>query len=90
VNLVIGRDIALVSFDDLERAEAMTPPLTAAAQPLRAIGARAVRLLARNIADPLASREIVWLPAAIEHRHRCGVTATTCCAHCRTRPDPAS
>ncbi|HEY0573874.1 MAG TPA: LacI family DNA-binding transcriptional regulator [Pseudonocardia sp.] len=71
-NLLAGRDIALVSFDDLEWAEAMTPPLTAAAQPLHAIGARAVQLLARRLADPLASSEIVRLPASLEHRHSCG------------------
>jgi len=71
-NLVVGRDIALVAFDDLEWAQALSPPLTAAAQPFHAIGARAVRLLARRLDDPLASREIVRLPASLEHRHSCG------------------
>lgn len=70
--VVVGRDLALVSFDDLEWGEAMTPPLTAAAQPFHAMGARAVQLLARRLADPLAPREIVRLPASIEHRHSCG------------------
>jgi LacI family transcriptional regulator len=70
--VAIGRDLALVAFDDMEWAEAMTPPLTAAAQPFHAMGARAVRLLTRRLGDPLASREIIRLPASIEHRRSCG------------------
>jgi len=50
-NLVVGRDIALVAFDDLEWAQALSRPLTAAAQPFHAIGARAVQLLARRLDD---------------------------------------
>ncbi len=70
--IVVGKDLALVAFDDLEWGEAMTPPLTAAAQPFHAMGARAVQLLSRRLADPLASREIVRLPASLEHRRSCG------------------
>lgn len=71
---VVGRDVSLVAFDDLEWGEAMDPPLTAAAQPFHAIGAKAVQLLVRRLADPLVSREIVRLPASIEHRRSCGCT----------------
>ena len=74
----------LVAFDDLEWAEAMSPPLTAAAQPFHAIGARAVQLLTRRLDDPLASREIVRLPASLEHRHSCG------CGVPLTGSDPSS
>jgi len=31
-----------------------------------------VQLLARRLDDPLASREIIRLPASLEHRHSCG------------------
>jgi LacI family transcriptional regulator len=92
-NLAVGRDIALVAFDDLEWAEAMSPPLTAAAQPFHAIGARAVQLLTRRLDDPLASREIVRLPASLEHRHSCGcgvpLTGSDSSSAWRARSRPA-
>jgi LacI family transcriptional regulator len=77
----IPEDMALVTFDDFEWASAMSPALTAAAQPFHAMGARAVQLLLRRLADPFAPRRIERLPAEIEHRESCG---------CRTadgRPD---
>lgn len=67
-----GKDLALVSFDDMEWSEVLSSPLTAAAQPFHAIGARAVQLLVRRLADPLSARKIVRLPASIEHRTSCG------------------
>jgi LacI family transcriptional regulator, galactose operon repressor len=70
--MVIGKDVALVAFDDLEWGEAMPSPLTAAAQPFHAMGARAVQLLIRRLNDPLATRKILRLPASIEHRSSCG------------------
>jgi LacI family transcriptional regulator len=71
-NVVVGNDLALVAFDDLEWGEVMTPPLTAAAQPFHAMGARAVQLLVRRLTDPLAARQIIRLPASLEHRASCG------------------
>jgi LacI family transcriptional regulator len=53
----------------------MDPPLTAAAQPFHAIGARAVQLLVRRLTDPMVSRHVVRLPASIEHRRSCGCPA---------------
>jgi LacI family transcriptional regulator len=73
--VAIGKEIALVSFVDLEWGEAMPAPLTAAAQPFHAIGARAVQLLTRRLNDPLAPRHVVRLPASIEHRRSCGCPA---------------
>jgi LacI family transcriptional regulator len=70
--LTVGRDLALVAFDDLELGEAMEPPLTVAAQPLHAIGARAVQLLTRRLTDPLAPRKVLRLPVSIEQRRSCG------------------
>jgi LacI family transcriptional regulator len=68
----IPDDIAMVTFDDFEWASAMSPALTAAAQPFHAMGARAVQLLMRRLQDPMAPRRIERLPAEIEHRESCG------------------
>ena len=68
-------DVALVTFDDFEWASAMSPALTAAAQPFHAMGAQAVQLLQRRLADPFAPRRVVRLPAEIEHRESCGCAA---------------
>jgi LacI family transcriptional regulator len=68
----IPDDVALVTFDDFEWATAMSPALTAAAQPFHAMGARAVQLLLRRLADPFAPRRVERLPAEIEHRESCG------------------
>ena len=75
-------DVALVTFDDFEWASAMSPALTAAAQPFHAMGAQAVQLLLRRLADPFAPRHIVRLPAEIEHRESCG-------CHPEAAPPPA-
>lgn len=68
----IPRDVALIAFDDFEWADTVTPALTAIAQPFHAIGAQAVQLLLRRLADPLAPRRVVRLPAEIAHRNSCG------------------
>ena len=68
----VPEDMALVTFDDFEWAGAMSPALTAAAQPFHAMGAQAVQLLLRRLEDPFAPRRIVRLPAEIEHRESCG------------------
>lgn len=68
----IPHDVALIAFDDFEWAETVTPALTAIAQPFHAMGAQAVQLLLRRLADPLAPRRVVRLPAEIAHRHSCG------------------
>lgn len=65
-------DLALVVFDDFDWAGAVTPALTAVAQPFHAVGAYAVHLLARRLADPTAPRKVVRLPAEIHHRESCG------------------
>jgi LacI family transcriptional regulator len=71
----VPEDMALVTFDDFEWAGAMSPALTAAAQPFHAMGAQAVQLLLRRLEDPYAPRRIVRLPAEIEHRESCGCHA---------------
>ena len=75
-HLSIPDEMALVTFDDFEWASAISPALTAAAQPFHAVGAQAVQLLQRRLADPFAPRRVIRLPAEIEHRESCGCRAT--------------
>ncbi|NNG38688.1 LacI family DNA-binding transcriptional regulator [Flexivirga sp. ID2601S] len=75
LGLRIPDDLAVVAFDDFEWAAAMTPALTAVAQPFHAMGAQAVQLLLRRLQDPLAPRRVVRLPTEIAHRHSCGCVA---------------
>jgi DNA-binding LacI/PurR family transcriptional regulator len=49
----IPRDVSIVGCDDIEFAQLVTPELTTVAVPARELGARAARLLARDLAgDP--------------------------------------
>lgn len=41
----VPEDFSIVGFDDLASSRYLTPPLTTVAQPMREIGARAVKLL---------------------------------------------
>jgi LacI family transcriptional regulator len=55
--LRVPQDLALVGLDDYPRADLFEPRLITVAQPLTAIGARAVELLLRRISDPAAPVE---------------------------------
>ncbi|SFP78525.1 LacI family transcriptional regulator [Amycolatopsis arida] len=70
--LRVGRDLAVVGYDDVEWADLVDPPLTTMAQPVEEIGRRAVRLLLARIADPEREPETVRLPPALRHRESCG------------------
>lgn len=70
--LEIPRDMAVVCFDDLPWGDVFSPRLTAIAQPSFAIGARAVQLLVRRIADPHAPAQTLRLAGEITHRDSCG------------------
>ena len=50
--LTVGRDLALVGFDDTPSAPLVTPPLTSLAQPLEEVG----RLLVENLVAQLAGQ----------------------------------
>jgi LacI family transcriptional regulator len=71
-SLRVPQDLALVGFDDYPWADLFEPRLTTVAQPLTAIGARAVQLLLRRISDPAAPVETLRMAAHIEHRNSCG------------------
>ncbi|QFZ23783.1 LacI family DNA-binding transcriptional regulator [Saccharothrix syringae] len=68
----VGSDLALVTYDDVEWAELVDPPLTTMAQPVEEIGRTAVRLLLARIEDPDRSPETIRLPPTLRHRRSCG------------------
>ena len=65
-------DMALVCFDDLPWGDVFSPRLTTIAQPSFAIGARAVQLLVRRLADPQAPAQTLRLSGEVTHRESCG------------------
>lgn len=69
--------MAVVCFDDLPWGDVFSPRLTTIAQPSFAIGARAVQLLVRRIADPKAPAQTLRLSGEITHRESCGCRAKT-------------
>ncbi len=70
--LSVPGDIAIVSFDDIEMASYVHPPLTTVRQPIRQFGVLAVRMLLRRIKDPEAEAKTVLLPAQLVIRRSCG------------------
>ncbi|GAA3557478.1 LacI family DNA-binding transcriptional regulator [Amycolatopsis ultiminotia] len=70
--LRLGRDLPVVVYDDVEWAEFVDPPLTTMAQPIEAIGRRAVQLLLARLSDPTRQAETVRLPPTLRHRESCG------------------
>jgi LacI family transcriptional regulator len=76
--LRVPSDVALTGFDDLAVARHARPPLTTVAQPMREIGAAAVRLVLGRLADAGAARQSIVLPTHLVVRRSCG---------CRTRID---
>lgn len=70
--LHLGKELAVVGYDDTEWADLVEPPLTTMAQPITEIGRHAVRLLLARIADPDRRPETVRLPPALRRRQSCG------------------
>ncbi|WP_051580753.1 LacI family DNA-binding transcriptional regulator [Pseudonocardia acaciae] len=82
----VPHDVAMVAFDDFEWSPLVRPRLTAAAQPCHAMGARAVQLLMRRLAEPDLPPSTVRIPASIEHRDSCGCHSGTVGSHERAVP----
>jgi LacI family transcriptional regulator len=72
LNLQCPQDVALATFDDPYFAEALRPALTAVAQPLFEIGARAMGLLLERIADPTRKPEKLELQMTLNIRESSG------------------
>lgn len=70
---LVGRDILLISFDDFDLADMLTPSLTAVRQPSDKLGAEATRLLFErlNSGADAAPRSVV-LPTELVLRESCG------------------
>ncbi|KAF0815403.1 HTH-type transcriptional repressor CytR [Andreprevotia sp. IGB-42] len=58
----VPHDIAVVGFDDISLATQIDPPLTTIAQPMRALGETAARLLLQRLAQPGHTVPGVLLP----------------------------
>ena len=61
-------DVSIVGFDDISWARIVTPRLTTIAQPLVAIGTRAVELLEERMADAAAERRTLELNVSLIER----------------------
>jgi len=71
----VGADIALVSFDDFELSEVLTPRLTAVCQPSAELGRRAAELLFQKVlGDRTLPKQEIVLPTTFHIRESCGCT----------------
>lgn len=70
--LRIPDEVAVVSFDDMPWAAALSPPLTAVSQPTYELGATAARLLLERLRDPERPLERVRLQTQLVVRASCG------------------
>ena len=68
----VGRDFAVVGFDDIAEARQMAPPLTTVAVDAEGLGERAARLLLRLIGRKDAKDEIVIGATQLVVRQSCG------------------
>jgi len=50
----VPEDVAVIGFDDIDIAAQIDPGLSTIAQPMRALGETAARLLLQRLADPQA------------------------------------
>jgi len=79
----VGRDILLISFDDFDLADMLTPSLTAVRQPAHDLGAEAARLLFERLKGGGDARpRSVVLPTELVLRESCG------CQHVPDRLNP--
>jgi LacI family transcriptional regulator len=73
LGIEIGKDIALVGFDDLEFYGLITPPITAINQPAAELGRLAARLLLQRIRGELTESSLrTVLPVSLVVRQSCG------------------
>jgi LacI family transcriptional regulator len=70
--LRVPKDIAVTGFDDIGVAQHVRPALTTVRQPMRALGAEAVRILLERIHNRAAPRASVVLPTEVVIRRSCG------------------
>jgi LacI family transcriptional regulator len=77
LGISVGTDIALISFDDFELTEVLTPRLTVIQQPAAELGRRAVELLfSRILGGKALPRQEIVLPTTFLIRESCGCKGT--------------
>lgn len=74
--LEVGRDVAVIGFDNIDEAAYSRPALTTIDISARQIGEEAARLLVRRIAAPNGTPESVILPPKLIIRSSCGAQGT--------------
>jgi LacI family transcriptional regulator len=73
IGVEIGRDVALVGFDDVDFYTLITPPITAIRQPAAELGHISTRLLFQRIKRELTTSSIrTVLPVTLVVRESCG------------------
>jgi DNA-binding LacI/PurR family transcriptional regulator len=72
LGLRIGRDIALIGYDDMPWSLALDPPLTVVRQPAYELGFRAMELLLRRMRAPGGSTTTLLLEPELIVRRSCG------------------
>jgi LacI family transcriptional regulator len=75
--IAVGRDFAVIGFDDIEEAKHMLPALTSVAVNARNLGSHAAQLLMRQIASGNFEPESVLCPTSLIVRSSCGTAAAT-------------
>jgi LacI family transcriptional regulator len=71
----VGRDFAVIGFDDIEDARHMVPGLTSVAVAGQSLGERAAQLLMSQIASGVIVAETQLGPADLVIRASCGTSA---------------
>lgn len=71
-NIAVPEQMALVGFDDFDWADFFLPRLSVIAQPVQALGERAVQLLLQRIDSPEGPRQAQRLSATLRIRNSCG------------------
>lgn len=74
--VVVGRDFAVIGFDDIEEAKHTFPALTSVAVNARSLGSRATQLLMRQIASGNFEPEAVLCPTSLIVRSSCGTASS--------------
>ena len=77
LNLEMGKDVALVGFDDVSFFTLITPPVTAIRQPAGELGSMSVRLLLQRIKGEFKASSVrTVLPVTLTIRESCGCKKT--------------
>jgi LacI family transcriptional regulator len=76
VGIRFPEDVAFASFDGVVNSEFFESQLTCVVQPVEQMGAEAMRLLRRRMAEPQARPDTVIVPASLVHGSSCGCGGT--------------